>query len=108
MEENTDIKILEKEVLKYRSDVMKKQESQLIEDVISQLYQYVSSMDKENDEWSINDDYKKMLYSIKSIHKYLYDWKNSNLNSDDAKIFVSYLLEKIQWLKNVLDKFNDN
>lgn len=108
MKKNTEIKALEKEMLKYRSDIMKNQESKLVEDVVSKLYQYVSSMDKDNDEWTIDDDYKKMLYAIKSLHVYLYNGKNSNLNADDAKIFVSYLLWKIQWLKNILDKFDDN
>ncbi len=108
MKNETNIKLFERKILKYRHRSINRKSQKLLEKIIDKLYTYIYSMDIGKDDWSINEDYKKMLHAIRSLHIYLYDGKNSNLNWEDAKIFVSYLLERIKWLKEILEKIDNN
>jgi hypothetical protein len=55
-------------------------------------------------EWSVYEEYENMSYAMKGIYTYLYDQKRSSLSTEDAKIFASYLMGRVQSLKQVIEK----
>lgn len=49
------------------------------------------------------DDYEQIQHALDTIYKYLYDQQNSHVSAQDAQVFAAYLVEKMKWLKTVVD-----
>ena len=59
-----------------------------------------------NENNDIYSEYEELNHAMSSIYTYLYDQKNSNLTTKDARIFASYLAGKIKSIKNVIEKID--
>lgn len=105
MKNKTDLKLLEKKILEFKSNQIKNThtEKEAMKHILNQIYNYIESLNIDTENSSVRSEYQKMLHAVNWIYKYLYDRSNSNLKLEDVKIFSSYVLEKITWLWSIID-----
>ncbi len=109
MTPNTEIQLLRDKIIKFRSNQIQNKDTNpdTLNYILNQIYNHIDSLGIENEQWWVNSEYQKISHAINSIYNYLYDPQNSNLDIQDAKIFASYVLDKIKWLKNLVEKIDN-
>lgn len=114
MEQKTSMTISKQEMLKqideFKSTLIKNQWDELDNKTFKTLLQRTMSQLEKTELYNENKDvyseYEEVNHAMSSIYTYLYDQRNSNLTSKDAKIFASYLATKIKSMKNVIEKID--
>ncbi len=81
-------------------------DKKVMDHIRSLVFERLRQYDVYQDDAWVMDHYQQLLYAVESLYTYIYTKKNSHLTKEDAKVFASYISDRVKKLKDIIEQTN--